>query len=173
MQSSLFLNIGRFPIYNFVVILIMYFLKNQQIVIEEGNLSHAIEIAQQIPEFEKPYSKSDYEKRLHNIKHLILTAYINDNPVGFKIGYETPTKQNFYSWMGGILLTYRQFGIANKLAKHQENWARKLGYNRIILKTRSKHKTMIQFLNKHNFIKIGTLPHNPDEESRILYNKIL
>ncbi len=148
-------------------------MKRSTIIIKEDCLDDAILVSQQIPEFENAYPKNEYKNRLNDVKHLALTAYLNNQSVGFKIGYETQTKQNFYSWMGGILPKYRQLGIEEKLLDYQVQWAIKAGYLRILVKTRCKHKAMIKILNKHDFLQIGTILYNPDEETRILYDKKL
>ena len=148
-------------------------MKKIEIIIKEDCIDDAINVSQQIPEFESPYTKSEYEDRLRKVKHLILTAYIDNKPVGFKIGYETQSKQNFYSWMGGVLPKYRQKGIAEILYRYQEDWVKQAGYKRILLKTRYKHKSMIKFIQKHRFIQMGIIPHTPDEETRILFEKKL
>ncbi len=77
-------------------------MKKSTIIIKEDCLDDAILVSQQIPEFENAYLKNEYKNRLKDVKHLALTAYLNNQSVGFKIGYETQTKQNFYSWKGGI-----------------------------------------------------------------------
>ena len=148
-------------------------MKKIEIIIKENCIDDAINVSLQIPEFEDTYTKNEYEKRLNNIKHLVLTAYIDNKLVGFKIGYETQSKQNFYSWMGGVLPKYRQKGIAEKLYRYQEDWVKQAGYKRILLKTHYKHKSMIKFIQKHKFIQMGIIPHNPDDETRILFEKKL
>jgi len=148
-------------------------MKNTEIIIKEDCIDDAINVSQKIPEFDNTYAKSEYESRLNNDKHLILTAYIDNKPVGFKIGYETTSKQNFYSWMGGVLPKYRGWEIAEKLYRYQEHWVKQVGYCGILLKTRSKHKAIIKLLQKHGFIQMGIIPHNPDEETRIILEKKL
>lgn len=148
-------------------------MKKSTIIIKEDCLDDAILVSQQISEFENAYPKSEYENRLNDVQHLILTAYLSEKPVGFKIGYETLTKKNFYSWMGGILPKYRQLRVAEKLSDCQEQWAIKTGYQRILVKTRRKHTAMIKLLQKYGFLQIGIIPYNPDEETRILYEKKL
>ena len=148
-------------------------MKKHTTIIKEDCLEDALFISQQIPEFEAIYPISEFDNRLKNVKHLILTAYLKEKPVGFKIGYETESKQNYYSWIGGVLPKYRKFGIAQKLLVYQEQWVKKHGYLRIIVKTRIKHKAMIQLLGKHGYIKIGTIPLHPELETRILYEKKL
>lgn len=148
-------------------------MKKSTIIIKEDCLDDAILVSQQISEFENAYPKSEYENRLNDVQHLILTAYLSEKPVGFKIGYETLTKKNFYSWMGGVLPKYRQLGITKKLKEYQVQWAIKTGYQRILVKTRRKHTAMIKLLQKYGFLQIGIIPYNPDEETRILYEKKL
>ena len=148
-------------------------MEESKIIIKEDYLEDSILVSQQIPEFKTAYPKSEYNNRLNDVHHLILTAYINNKPVGFKIGYETFTKRNFYSWMGGVLKNYRKLGIADKLMIYQEQWAADNGYLRICVKTRIKHNSMIQLLDKHNYIQTGTIPCSPEEETRILYEKKL
>lgn len=148
-------------------------MKKSTIIIKEDCLDDAILVSQQISEFENAYPKSEYENRLNDVQHLILTAYLSEKPVGFKIGYKTLTKKNFYSWMGGVLPKYRQLGVAEKLSDCQEQWAIKTGYQRILVKTRRKHTAMIKLLQKYGFLQIGIIPYNPDEETRILYEKKL
>ncbi len=148
-------------------------IKKSKIIIKESLLDDALIISQQIPEFETSYPKGEYKNRLSGVKHLILTAYFKKKPIGFKIGYETESKQNFYSWMGGVLPKYRKLGVAQKLLYFQEQWVKKNGYQRILIKTRKKHNSMIQLLEKNNYLQIGIIPHNPEHETRILYEKKL
>ena len=148
-------------------------MKKSEIIIKRNNIEDAIYVSQNIPEFKDTYLINEYENRLNNTKYLIITAYINHQPVGFIIGYESQSKQNFYSWMGGVLPKYRQLGIAEKLINYQKQWAMKAGYQRLLMKTRNKHKAMINLLHKYRFLKIGIIPHYPDEETRILYEKKL
>ncbi len=148
-------------------------MKKYKIIIKEDCLEDAILVSRQIPEFEFVYPESEYNSRLKDVNHLILTAYINKEPVGLKIGYETSFKQHFYSWMGGVLPKYRQLGIAERLMEYQEQWAMNTGYQRILVKTRTKHAAMIKLLQKHQFLQTGTIPYSPDKETRILYEKKL
>ena len=148
-------------------------MKKYKIIIKEESLEDAILVSQQISELELGYPESEYNSRLKDINNLTLTAYIKNKPVGFKIGYETSSKQYFYSWMGGVLLKYRHIGIAESLLDYQDQWATKSGYKGIIVKTRTKHKAMVKFLLKHQFIQIGVIPYNYDDETRILYEKKL
>lgn len=92
---------------------------------------------------------------------LILIAYIGDMPVGFKIGFED--KENmFYSWLGGVLPSYRGNGIASALMKRQHEWAAQRGYGLVETRTRNRYKPMLILNLKHGFSIVGTLIESKD-----------
>jgi len=111
----------------------------------EGDLESAYHASIGIPEFEPPYKMEEYSKRLNSVPHLILTAVLEENPVGFMIGYNRFSDGSFYNWIGGVLCIYRQKGLASKLVDYQEDWAKTNGFHSIKLKTRRKHEAMISF----------------------------
>jgi len=140
--------------------------------VRENQLEEAFTVSKQIPEFENLYQFDEYQKRL-NVKHLILTAEIQEKPVGFKIGYERDNDSSFYSWMGGVLPKFRKQGVAEKLADYQEKWASENGYNSIKLKTRKKHEAMIVFSSKRGFVITKEISKIPEAETRICMEKKL
>ena len=147
---------------------------NKDIIkISENEINKAYEVAQQIPEFENLYAFTEFNNRLSDVKSLILTAYYKNWPVGFKIGYETPSKKIFYSWIGGVLSNYRKRGIANELADYQEKWVTNKDFKSIIVKTRKKHTSMIAMLDSRAYKKLAILPCSPDEETRLIYEKVI
>ena len=155
------------------IIYINVIMKTKYLTIVEGNLDEALHVAHNITEFENLYSKSVFEERLASKNTLILLAYFNAKLIGFKIGYETPSKQYFYSWMGGVISKYRKSGTAQSLIDYQEDWARKNKYIRILVKTRNKHLAMIALLEKNNYYRLGTEPFEPNKNTRIIYEKKL
>ena len=117
--------------------------------IEEGTIDQAIAISKAIPSFEGPLERAEYEKRLLGVPHLILVAYEAGTAAGFKVGYER--SGYFYSWMGGVLPSFRRLGIAKALADYQEEWAKQNNYFSITFKTRNQHKAMLLFALKNGF----------------------
>ena len=140
--------------------------------LEEGDLVDAIEVSQNIPEFDSPYAQEEYEKRLDD-SSLILTVEIDDKPIGFKVGYDRFGDGSFYSWMGGVLPDHRQNKVASILATYQEEWAKSNGYQSIKLKTRNKHEPMIAFSIARGFDIIDSEPNKDLREMRIWMEKIL
>ena len=91
--------------------------------IKKGSIEDAVSVSNQIPELENPHPKEVYENRMKGKKHLILIAYVEEEMVGFKVGYDKfEDGQNFYTWMGGVLPDFRKKGIADALSKKQETW---------------------------------------------------
>ena len=142
------------------------------LLIVSGDLEGAVGISKEIPEFDSPYNVDEYENRLDESAS-ILTAELNDQPIGFKVGYDRFKDGSFYSWMGGILPNHRQNGVASALADYQESWAIKNGYKSIKLKTRNKYEAMISFAIDRGFDIIDSETNEDIPEMRIWMEKIL
>ena len=65
------------------------------------------------------------------VPRLLLVAYAQDQPLGFKFGYQRQRPDHFHSWLGGVLQEYRRRGIGLELLNEQESWARKHGFRTI------------------------------------------
>ena len=141
------------------------------IQIKLGNIEEAIELHKQIPEFNVANPKKEYHDRLLGKDPIILIAYINQQKIGYKVGYNED--EYFYSWMGGVVPGYRGIGVAAKLASTQEELVRKLSIFRIRFKTQNKFKGMLIFALKNGFSIIGTVPFKGGEGFKILLEKEL
>lgn len=123
--------------------------------------------------FEEPLSKDQIEKHLkhrHNI--LILIAYDNDKPIGFKVGYEH-SNNVYYSWAGGVAASHRQQGIAQELMLKQHRFAKGRGYKVIRTKTTNEFKNMIILNLKNGFDICGTVQNLGQSYSMIIMDKNL
>jgi len=140
--------------------------------IRKGAFQECVDLSSKIPEFNSPYKIEEYKKRCPG-KYLALIAEIDNQRVGFKIGYDRFKNGSFYSWMGGVLLKFRRMGVAYSLANFQEKWANKNGFSSIILKTRQKHDEMIAFSLNRGFIITEETQITPAEETRIWMEKSL
>ena len=140
--------------------------------IREGAFQECVDLSSKIPEFNSPYKIEEYKKRCAG-KYLVLIAEIDNQPVGFKIGYNRFHNGSFYSWMGGVLPKFRRMGVAYSLANFQEKWATKNEFSSILLKTRQKHDGMIAFSLNRGFIITEETQITPVEETRIWMEKLL
>ena len=137
----------------------------------EGTINQAIEISKQIPEFDDLYEINEYEKRLKVRWNLILIAFWKGKPAGFKVGYQID--DHFYSWLGGVIPEFRGKLIAKGLANFQQNRVKEKGINTIKMKTRNKHKVMLQFALSDGFYITGLEKHDNRKENRIFLDKEL
>ena len=145
----------------------------KSVQVREGTIVEVVALSQQIPEFDNAHGAEEYEKRLSEVDHLILIAEMENRPVGFKVGYQRKNDGSFYSWMGGVLPTYRKDGVAAALANAQEKWARGKGYKTIKFKTLNRHKAMLHFALKNDFNIIAVKPRTDINENRIILEKRL
>lgn len=142
--------------------------------IKKGSIKDVVTLSNQIPELKNPHSQEVYESRMNGKKQLVLIAYVEEKMIGFKVGYDKFLDgKNFYTWMGGVLPEFRKKGIADALAKKQENWAKQNGFQNVILKTRNQHQGMLIFAIKNNFKIIEIEPKEEIDEHRILLKKNL
>lgn len=65
---------------------------------------------------------------------LMLLAYVDDEPAGFKIGYRE-SRHTFYSAKGGVLPEYRRHGLARRMLYVMMDMARSRGYARFAYDT--------------------------------------
>ncbi len=138
------------------------------IEVREGSIEELVRVSGQIPEFKEPYEAAEYRKRLTGANHLILVAYKEDQPVGFKVGYERDADGSFYSWMGAVLPSFRRLHIAQRLAERQEIWAVEQGYTSIRCKTRNHLKAMQRFALGNGF-DITHLEDRATADDRIIW----
>lgn len=113
----------------------------------------AFALSMAIPEFQEPYPREKWIKRLSGDDVVILVAYVDERPAGFKVGYGTP--DYFYSWIGGVLSEFRGQGIARALADKMEALLRGR-HEHLRMKTRNRYKAMLQFAlgNGFNIVEI-------------------
>ena len=112
-----------------------------QIEVRTGKLEEVLDLQNEIPELENPYSRTAYEHRLSGVHSIILIAEIARIPIGFKVGYDRfKDHKTFYSWMGGVHPSYRKMGVAKLLLEKMEVWCRIKGYEKLQFKTMNKHR---------------------------------
>ena len=113
--------------------------------IKTGTLLEVSELITDIPELNHPSSPELLQERIKDSNSLILIASINNQAIGFKLGYEL-NSNNFYSWLGGVVPNYRQQGVAHTLRERQEEWARAKQYQCILVKSKNCFPNMLKML---------------------------
>ncbi|CAF3637178.1 unnamed protein product [Rotaria sp. Silwood1] len=133
----------------------------------------AFSIHQQIPEFQiDSTTYNQLIERINNVKHpLILVAYIDNQPVGYLMGYERYS--SFYIWIVGVLPNHRRQGILVQLMNRTEQWAMKEKYKSLTIKTRNSFKSMLLFLISHDFKLIDIDKRQSVDTHRLILEKQL
>jgi predicted GNAT superfamily acetyltransferase len=139
--------------------------------LEENNLEAVMSVLNEIPEFDNLPNLENIKTRLLDKPHLILTAHVENQPVGFKIGYERDGR--FYSWLGGVIPSYRKYGVGGMLADRQEEWARQQGYASVWMKTRNRFPAMLLMAVRRGFRITAIEARDKIAEHRIVLEKSL
>mgnify|MGYP006288121221 CR=1 FL=1 len=99
---------------------------------------------------------------------LIFLAVVDEEPAGFKLGYEL-SADKFYSAKGGVLPEYRRQGIARALLHEMLTAVRDRGYTRFLYDTfPNKHPGMTVMGLEEGFevVKAGYSPQYQDYRLR-------
>lgn len=105
-------------------------------------------------------------------KLLVQVAMEGSKVIGYKIGYEL-NDDKFYSWLGGVDETYRNYGIASKLMEKQHQFLTDCGYKIVQTKTKNKWRSMLILNIKSGFDVIGTYTDDKGEPKIILEKRLL
>ncbi len=114
---------------------------------------------------------SDKLVKVQNNHPLLLVAYVNDQAIGFKLGYTIPGTRTFFSWLGGVHADYRRRGIAQRLLDQQENEARKMGLDKIYFTSFHRFAAMISLGQKNGYVLVRN--ELDDGEMKFWYEKVL
>ena len=133
----------------------------------------AFAIHRQIPEFQ--IDSNTYQQLTERINHvqqpLIFVAFVNEQAVGYLMGYER--NDSFYIWLAGVLSSHRREGVFVQLMNAIEQWAMKRNYRLLTIKTRNCFKSMLLFLISHDF-KLSEIDQRESIDShRLLLEKII
>ncbi len=106
----------------------------------------------------RPLNKSIFdEDRIINTFEredlLMYLAYVDDVPVGFKVGYRE-NRFSYYSAKGGVLESHRRKGIARALLYAMQDDARALGYQRLTFDTFPNRDPGMTILALHEGFKL-------------------
>jgi len=143
------------------------------ITINEVPLTTAVAVNKQIPEFGEKYQEIHFLRRLQDKEHLIIVAFIAEQPSGYLIAYNRDADGSVYCWRAAVLPQFRRQGVLRTMMAYLEEWAKSRSYTKIKIKTRNKRRAMLAYLVKYGFNFIRVNPHEPLEESRIYLEKMI
>lgn len=123
----------------------------KNIVIKEVDLEEALKVFSKIQEWDRPEAGTvEYcNKKIGNSNHIILAAYVDNENIGYLIGYDK--NNSFYCWVAAVDKNYRRMGILTQMMDIFKNHAKQLGYKKITLKTLNNKREMLSYLVKNNW----------------------
>jgi len=139
-------------------------------MIRIGKVKQAYRVLSKIPELDRGLSAKEFASKVPN-DSLILTFECENELAGFKIGYPL-SDHEFYSWLGGVTIKYRNKGIAQQLLEYQESWVTNQGFLRISVKSTNRNPAMIRLLVRNGY-KIKQVDSFGKEEEKIHFLKVL
>ncbi len=103
---------------------------------------------------------------------LQMLARVDDEPVGFFIGFELkPTV--FFAWFYGVLPEYRRQGVASQLMDAVHAWARQNEYNSLRFECHNQHRPMLHLAIALEYDIVG-MRWDPDRgDNLVIFEKVL
>lgn len=143
-----------------------------RVKIQIGTIEEALRVEGAIPEFSQVRTAEAYMRKFGEQPHLILIASVDDEHVGYKVGYALD-EESFYSWLGGVLPAFRKRGVAQHLLAVQEDWVRRHEYRRIVVKSKNQFPAMLRLLIQNGY-KISHVEEGvPIDDAKITFEKSL
>ena len=140
-------------------------------VIKQGQLSDILAIETNIPEFGTPKTLEIIQQKLEGKANLLLMAYHNDQPVGYKLGYAL-SDTVFYSWLGAVMPEHRGHGLAQRMLNEQETWLKTQNYQAVQVKTMNCFRAMLAMLVKNHYHIIDIEPGDTSLDNKIRFEKV-
>jgi GNAT superfamily N-acetyltransferase len=141
------------------------------LIADDKLLPQAVELHNQIF---RPRRESDFFKRrfLGRYNCLTLLARMEDQPVGFWIGFELKPGM-FYHWLGGVLADVRRHGVAKQLHEAQKSWAKDHGYEFIRCECLNHQREFIHFAVETGFDIVGIRWDSTHADNLVVFEKNL
>ena len=122
----------------------------------------------------EPSTEQEIDREMTNPHSLPLVAFVDDKPVGFKLGHGRDARGHlFESRLGGVLPEYRGRGVATALARHQIAAAIAWGYRTLRVHTSHDNAPMIRLCLRQGFNLDGMIYHEKRRLALVVLNRQL
>jgi GNAT superfamily N-acetyltransferase len=123
--------------------------------------------------FDPPLSEEIVSKELEGRKD-ILALFASSQGVycGYKVGFQH-SPEIFYSWIGGVVTSYRRLGIATRLMETQHTMVKAMGYKFVRTSTKNKYREMLLLNIKFGFDITGVQKKLRENDLSIVLEKEL
>ena len=120
---------------------------------------------------EEPYSLEKYKKRLYNKEKIIFIAKLKDQIIADSISFVKD--DSLYLWVLGVSKQFRNQGIATKLLKLNEEYAKKRRINYITTKVYNVSTSMLGLCVKKGYLIVNIDKHKENPKYNTIHLKFL
>ena len=141
------------------------------VVVGPGELGLISDLYNQV--FNPPQTDGYFRRRFegrHNIS--LLVALMEEQPVGFIIGYEL-MPSTYFSWIAGVLPDARRLGIATQLMQDQYSWASDHGYQLLRFECQNQHRPMLHVAINEGYDLVGIRYDTASAANVVIFEKEL
>ena len=103
---------------------------------------------------------------------LSLLAKMDDNPVGFFMGFELKPEV-FFAWFYGVLPDARRLGVGSQLMEAAQGWAVQHSYEAIRLECHNQHRPMLHLAIDLGYDVIGIRWDQERGDNLVIFEKAL
>lgn len=142
-----------------------------EFLIKQTSLEESLKVFNLIPEWDRKEAGTvNYcKERINGKDSLILSAYFNDQNIGYLIAYQKD--DSFYCWVAAVIPSFRRMGILTKMMNIYEKYAKKNNYKKLTLKTLNNKREMLNFLVKNNWNFVNIINNDDSVLNEILVEK--
>ena len=106
----------------------------------------------------------------HNVLQMV--ARVDDQPIGFTLGFELKPGV-FFSWFYGVVPEHRRQGIASQLMDAVHGWAKLNDYDSIRFECHNQHRPMLHLAIALGYDIVG-IRWDPDRgDNLVIFEKVL
>ncbi len=138
-------------------------------LVKQTTLEKILKLNKNIPEFKNESSK-EFKERLKGKRKLPLVAILDKKSAGYLVGYAI-NKSTFYIWRAGVIPRYRRKKAMTALMDYTGRWAKKRGYKKINIKTRSTRKAQLANLLKRKYTLVRAETEQKTSIKKIYFEK--
>jgi len=131
-------------------------------------------IAQLYNQVYKPAHDEEFFRRryLGRYNPLILTAAVDERPVGFLLGFELKPNA-YFAWLYGVLPDFTRQSIASQLCEAAHAWACDNGYHIIRMECHNQHRAMLHLAIKHRYDIVGIRWDSDRGDNLVIFERFL
>ena len=121
-----------------------------------------------------PRKDEDFFRRRFQGRHNVsmLVALLDDNPVGFNIGFEL-MPSTYFSWICGVIPEFRRLGVATQLMHAQQALGVEHNYGYIRFECQNQHRPMLHAAITEGYDLVGIRWDSATASNVVIFEKEL